>query len=47
MAHRLDQAMAADRILVMDGGRIVEAGTHAELLDAAGRYATLHERWMR
>ena len=47
VAHRLDQAMVADRILVMDGGRIVEAGTHAELLDAAGRYATLHERWKR
>lgn len=45
VAHRLDQAVGADRILVMEQGRIVEAGTHSELLDAAGRYATLHERW--
>ncbi|MDO5511126.1 ABC transporter ATP-binding protein [Corynebacterium sp.] len=45
VAHRLDQAMVADRILVMDAGRIVEEGTHAELLDAAGRYAELYSRW--
>ncbi|MFC6145984.1 ABC transporter ATP-binding protein [Corynebacterium nasicanis] len=47
VAHRLDQAMVADRILVMEGGRIVESGTHTELLDARGRYAALHERWNR
>jgi len=47
VAHRLDQAMGADRILVMEQGRIVEAGTHAKLLAAGGRYATLHARWSR
>ncbi|MDO5669718.1 MAG: ABC transporter ATP-binding protein [Corynebacterium sp.] len=45
VAHRLDQAMGADHILVMEQGRIVEAGTHDELLQAQGRYATLFARW--
>lgn len=45
VAHRLDQAAAADRILVMDAGRIIEDGTHAELLAAGGRYAQLFTAW--
>ncbi|AIL96944.1 hypothetical protein CUREI_06230 [Corynebacterium ureicelerivorans] len=34
VAHRLDQAARADRILVMDAGRIIEDGTHARLIEA-------------
>ncbi|MBD1937157.1 ABC transporter ATP-binding protein [Microcoleus sp. FACHB-68] len=39
IAHRLASVRRADRILVMEQGRIVESGTHQELLDRAGRYA--------
>ena len=45
MAHRLTQAAKADRIVVLDGGRVVEIGTHAELVAAGGRYAALWEVW--
>ncbi|MEU9167209.1 ABC transporter ATP-binding protein [Streptomyces sp. NPDC048420] len=45
VAHRLSQAAVADRIVVMDGGRIVESGTHDELRAAGGPYATLWEAW--
>ncbi|WTP61848.1 ABC transporter ATP-binding protein/permease [Streptomyces phaeochromogenes] len=45
VAHRLTQAATADRIVVMDGGRIVERGTHDELYAAAGIYASLWEAW--
>lgn len=42
IAHRLSTIRAADQILVVEGGAIVERGTHAELLAAGGRYAELY-----
>jgi len=43
IAHRLSTVRSADRILVVEGGRIVEQGSHPELLAAGGRYAELYE----
>jgi ATP-binding cassette subfamily B protein len=43
IAHRLSTILAADKILVMDQGRLVEQGTHAELLALNGLYANLYE----
>jgi ATP-binding cassette subfamily B protein len=43
IAHRLSTVLGADRILVVDGGRIVESGTHLELLAAGGLYSELYQ----
>lgn len=47
VAHRLDQAVTADRVIVMETGQIIEDGTHAELLERQGHYARLYRRWSR
>jgi ABC-type multidrug transport system fused ATPase/permease subunit len=45
IAHRLSTVEFADRVLVMDGGRLVEDGSPAELLAGTGRFADLHRAW--
>ncbi|GGO92875.1 ABC transporter ATP-binding protein [Wenjunlia tyrosinilytica] len=45
VAHRLSTVEIADRVLVMDAGRIVEDGRPAELIGGTGRFATLHRAW--
>ena len=45
IAHRLSTVEIADRVLVMDGGRLVEDGSPAELLAGTGRFADLHRAW--
>lgn len=45
VAHRLTQAVGADTVVVLDAGRVVERGTHDELVAAGGRYARLWVAW--
>jgi ATP-binding cassette subfamily C protein len=45
VAHRLTQAATADRVIVLEHGRVVEEGTHVELVAAGGRYAELWSAW--
>ena len=47
IAHRLSTAMKADRIVVVEGGEIVESGTHDALVAAGGRYAEMYSTWVR
>ncbi len=47
IAHRLSTILAADKILVMNRGQVVEAGTHRQLLDMGGLYAELYETQFR
>jgi ATP-binding cassette subfamily B protein len=47
VAHRLSTVRRADRVAVVDHGRLVELGTHAELVATGGRYAALADAWAR
>jgi ATP-binding cassette subfamily B protein len=47
VAHRLSTIMAADVILVIDAGQIIERGTHRELVAAGGKYAHLYEQFIQ
>jgi putative ABC transport system ATP-binding protein len=46
IAHRLSTAEAADRVVVVDAGRIVQVGSHAELVAEGGVYGRLYESWL-
>ena len=47
VAHRLATVMRADRIIVVDNGRIVESGSHNELLNKEGSYSEMHQQWKK
>lgn len=44
ISHRLSSVVLADRILMMENGRIIEEGSHRELLDRGGKYADLFSK---
>ena len=46
IAHRLSTAARADRVLVLEDGRLVEQGHHAELVERGGPYSRLHDSWV-
>ena len=45
IAHRLSTVAIADRVLVMEHGRLVEDGTPAELIASSGTFSSLHRSW--
>jgi ABC-type multidrug transport system fused ATPase/permease subunit len=47
IAHRLSTALRADRVLVMKEGRVVEDGSHGELIAREGEYRSLYDAWQR
>lgn len=47
VAHRLATVMRADRIIVVDNGRIIESGSHNELLNEEGAYSEMHQQWKK
>src|SRR6185437_1083265 len=47
IAHRLSTVRGADRVVVLEHGRVVQVGTHAELVRVAGLYRSLYERQLR
>jgi ATP-binding cassette subfamily B protein len=47
IAHRLSTAKKADRIVVVEGGEIIESGSHEALVAAGGRYAEMYSTWVR
>jgi subfamily B ATP-binding cassette protein MsbA len=47
IAHRLSTIRSADQILVIEGGEIIERGTHRQLFAAGGRYRELHDKQYR
>jgi ABC-type multidrug transport system fused ATPase/permease subunit len=46
IAHRLSTAARADRVLVLDHGRLVEDGPHEELVAAGGTYSRMYDAWV-
>ena len=46
IAHRLSTIRRADAIVVLEHGEVIEAGTHAELIERQGRYYSLYDDWV-
>ena len=46
IAHRLTTVEIADRVIVVDAGRVVEDGSPSSLIGGPGRYAALHQAWL-